>query len=101
MNENTTSALIHALSLVTGFIAPLIAYIVADNETVKENARNALNWQISLTVYLIISGILTIVIVGFLTAAVLAFLDLIFCIKAAMKASGGETWSYPLTVDLL
>ncbi|MFB6180437.1 MAG: DUF4870 domain-containing protein [Candidatus Nanohalobium sp.] len=96
------AALTHILGLFTGFLGPLVIYVTQDEEGfAKENARKALNWQISFTIYVIISMILSVVIIGMLILPVLGLLDLIFCVMAAIKASDGEAWDYPLTISLL
>ncbi|GAB6880643.1 hypothetical protein JCM17823_29170 [Halorubrum gandharaense] len=74
---------------------------VTSDEFVKENARNAINWQIMVTVYTIISVILLVVGIGALMLAALGIVNLVFIVVAAVKASDGKAWSYPLTPDLL
>lgn len=99
--DTTVAAITHLLGLFTWVLGPLLVYIVADDPFVKENAANATNWQIILAVYLVVSGMLVIVLVGLILLPLVAILDLAFCLIAAVKASNGETWSYPLTPDLL
>lgn len=91
------AAITHVLGLLTWIVGPLVVLIVTNNAFVRENAKNALMWQLMLTIYGIISAILILVLVGIFLVFVLLFLDLIFCIIAAIKASEGETWTYPLT----
>lgn len=101
-NGNTSMAAItHILALFTWLIGPLVVLLVTDDEFVKANARKAINWQIWLTVYSIIAGILLLVGLGFLLLPLLGLLDLVFVVIAAVKAADGEVWSYPLTIDLL
>jgi len=99
--DKTLGILSHVLAIFTWVIGPLIVYVVADDEFTKDNARNALNWQISLTIYSIVSGILTIVLIGIVMLAVLGLLNIVFCVMAAVKASDGETWEYPITINLM
>jgi len=99
--DKTLGILSHVLAIFTWVVGPLIVYVVADDEFTKDNARNALNWQISLTIYSIVSGILTIVLIGIVMLAVLGLLNIVFCVMAAVKASDGETWEYPITINLM
>ncbi len=99
--DTTMAVLAHVLALITGFLGPLIIYLIADDEFTKENAANALNWQIIFTIGMIVSVFLMLVLVGFLTAAILGILDLVFIVVATVKASNGETWSYPLTPKIV
>lgn len=61
----------------------------------------ALNWQISLIIYAIISGILMLVFIGILLMIVIGILNIVFCIMAAVKASKGELYNYPMTIKFL
>ncbi|MFH7242819.1 MAG: DUF4870 domain-containing protein [Spirulina sp.] len=93
--------LAHVLGLLTGFIGPLIIYLVTEDPEVKRHARIALNWQISLLIYLFVSVILMFVVIGFFLFFIALLLDLVFCIMAALKANDGIAWKYPLTIPLI
>ncbi len=90
--------IVHILGLFTSFVGALIIYLVSDDAFAKENAKEALNWQISLIIYSIISAILIIVLIGLVLLAILGILNLVFCIYAAIKASDKTTWKYPLSI---
>lgn len=101
-NTNTTdgstiAAITHILGLLTWVVGPLVVMFVTEDPFVKQNAKNAVMWQLMLAIYMIISVILIIVLVGIVFIIILGLLDLIFCIMAAVKASEGKTWKYPLT----
>jgi uncharacterized Tic20 family protein len=68
---------------------------------VKQNAANATNWQIMVIVYATISGFLVLVLVGILLLLILAIANVAFIVLAAIKASDGEAWEYPLTPELV
>ena len=102
--KNTgTAALAHVLGLLTGIIAPLIMYFVLtdEDEFVKENVREALNFQITMIIAFFIAGALTIILIGILIIPVLAVLDIVFCIMAAMKSSKGEEYRYPIALRIV
>lgn len=96
----------HLFSLAQSFVAPvgiigtLISYLVGENE-LKKHSKNALNWQISLLVYSIISAVLVFVLIGLLFFAVLWLLNTIFSIMALVKSSNEELWEYPLTIRFI
>jgi len=52
-------------------------------------------------IYLTISGILAFLLIGLALIPLVLLLDLVFCIIAAVKASKGEAWSYPITYDFV
>lgn len=99
--ENSMKVLVHVLGWFTYFIGPLIFLLVTKEEKVKQHAKKALNWQISLIIYLIISFILVFVLIGFLLIFVLIIMDIIFCIMAAVKANKDELWDYPFAIPFL
>jgi uncharacterized Tic20 family protein len=101
MSKDNIVVLPHILGLFTWFIGPLIFLLVSEDSDMKAHSKKALNWQISLAIYLIISGILMFVLIGFLFIAVLSVMNLVFCILAAVKASEGEIWDYPVTINFL
>jgi uncharacterized protein len=89
------------------FLGPLIIYLVKKNEDpfVADQAREALNFNLSVFLYLLVGGIaavvLTLVLIGILLFPVLfaiVFAWIVLTIVAAVKANGGETYRYPATI---
>ncbi len=93
--------LTHFGGILFGFIPSLLVYLVKNEGWVKENARNALNWQLTSVVYLLISWVLMLVVIGFVLQWLVILLNIIFCLVAAIKASKGESERYPLTVEFI
>jgi uncharacterized Tic20 family protein len=87
--------------ILSGIIAPLIVWQVKKEEDsfIDVNGREALNFQISIGIYALVSVLLIPVFCTgvFLLAAVSIF-DLVFIIIAALKANNGEQYKYPLTI---
>ncbi|MFC7073342.1 DUF4870 domain-containing protein [Halovenus rubra] len=100
-SETTIAALTHVLALLTWVIGPLIVYVVVDDPFVRANAANATNWQVMLTFYIFISAMFMVGYVGIYFAFMLVMLGTVFVVIAAIKASKGECWSYPLTPPIL
>ena len=105
-DENNLGFLPHLLSLLQSFMAPvgLIGVIVtyaAGQGELKKQSVSALNWQISLLIYTIISAVLVLVLVGFLLLAILWILNTIFSIMALIKAGNGEYFEYPMSIKFI
>ncbi len=83
--------------------APLVIWLIKkeDHPFIYEQGKEVLNFQISMTLYFWISGILCFVLVGFLLLPVLAIFEIIVVIIAAIKASDGEPYKYPLTIRFI
>lgn len=102
-DENTWSALGHFGGLVLGLLAPLIVLLVKGKDSARVRAQSveALNFQISMTIYAIVSIPLMIVLVGFITLLAVSVMVIVFSILAGIKALNGEEYRYPLTIRLV
>ena len=104
LDGNTTfAALAHASALVASFLGPILFLVLADDddELVKRNAKNSLNFQILIFIAFVISGILTVVLIGLLMLPIVALIDLILVLMATLKANDGQVYKYPYTPDIL
>jgi uncharacterized protein len=85
------------------FIGPLVVWLIKREESafVAEHAKEALNFNITVTIAYVVFGVLSFVIVGipFLIVTFIAWL--VLTIMAAVKASNGEMYRYPLTLRLV
>ena len=102
-DEKTMAMLAHLLSIFVGFIAPLIIWLLKKDESsfVDRHGKEALNFQISVAIYCLISTFLTIVIIGIFLLIAVLILNFVFIIVAAVKANKGEEYSYPLSIRLV
>lgn len=116
--QQTWRVLAHASALIQfvgipSFVGPLVVWLVRREDMVVEpHAREALNFQLSLIIYfaaLIVIGIIAaITIVGLLLlpifiilALILVVAEVVFAILAALAASRGELYRYPLNLNLI
>ncbi|MCK9554724.1 DUF4870 domain-containing protein [bacterium] len=84
-------------------IGPLVIWLIKKDEMpfVSEQGKEALNFQISMTIYAIVSFFLIFAVVGFFLLFAIAIINLIFVISAAVTASKGESYRYPLAIRFL
>jgi uncharacterized Tic20 family protein len=84
-------------------LGPLVVWLLKRNDYpfVDDQGKEALNFQISMTLYGIIAGILVILLVGIALLALVAVADFILVIVASMKANDGERYRYPFTIRLI
>lgn len=84
-------------------IAPLILWLIKKDEFpfVDYHGKEALNFNISITIYAIVCTILGIVLVGFLLLFILLILVIVFIIKATIAANNGEYYRYPITIRFI
>jgi uncharacterized Tic20 family protein len=117
-DERTWGMLSHLSALVGYFvipfgsiIAPLVIWLVKKDQSqfVGDQAKEALNFQISLVIYAIVGTIigliLMLVIVGlFILIALWSALyigGIVLTVVAAIKANEGQAYRYPLTLRLV
>ena len=110
LNVRTWSAFCHASALLGVFLhfpghvlAPLIVWLLKRDESpeIDAHGKEALNFQISMLIYNALAAVFCIVLIGFLILPVLWVLNALFVIIAAIKASDGELYRYPLTIRFL
>ena len=99
------------LSALAGFVVPAFGHIFGplivwlikrgDSPEIDAHGKEALNFQLSMLIYNIVAGVLCLVLIGFALLAVLHILNVVFVILAALKASEGQMYRYPLTLRLI
>jgi hypothetical protein len=108
--ERTFGMLCHLLALcgyvvpvVGNIVGPLVLWLIKKDEYpfVDDQGKESVNFQITMTLAVIISIVLIPVLIGIvlLPAAILA--DLIFIIIATIKANNGEAYRYPVCLRLI
>jgi uncharacterized Tic20 family protein len=102
-DERLWATLIHVGGIVIGFISPLLGYLLLKDRSafVGENAKNALNFQITVLIGYIASGILMFVLIGFITYPLVWVLSIVFSIMGALAANKGQVYKYPLTIAFI
>ncbi|NMR19321.1 DUF4870 domain-containing protein [Cellulomonas fimi] len=100
-DQRMWSLLSHLGTLLVGFIAPLIVWLVFRERGafVEDQSKESLNFQITMTIVGIVIGIVSVITLGIGTVLYFPFgvLVLIFVIIAAVRSSSGERYRYPLT----
>ena len=101
--QRTMGILSHVLGLITGFLGPLILYLIVteDKAFARQHAKEALNFQITIAIAFFISGITIVFFIGILGFIVFGLLDLIFSIMGAVAASNEQEYRYPLSIRFI
>ena len=103
--EKTMAMLAHLLAIPGGFIAPLIIYLIKkdDSAFIKDQAREALNFQITAVIAMLTFILFTFITCGY-GGILFPFLGIaipVFCIIAGIKANEGEKYRYPLNIRIV
>ena len=102
-DARTWAMLAHLGTILLGFIAPLVVMLTKGNEDafVKDQATEALNFQITLIIGYVASFILMFVLIGILTFFLLIVCAYVFAIIGGIKANKGEAYRYPFALRLI
>ncbi len=84
-------------------LAPLIIWLIKKDEMsfIENQAKEVLNFQISMTIYLLISGILCIILIGIPIIIGLVIFCFIITLIAAISANDGKAYRYPMNLRLI
>ena len=84
-------------------IGPLVIWLLKKDEHpfIDDQGKESLNFQISMTIYVFVSGILVFVFIGILLVFGLLIANVVLIIIASIKAAGGEYYRYPMTIRFL
>ena len=108
--ERTWGKLAH-LSALAGLVLPLIGIVLGplavwltrrdESQLVGDQAKEALNFNISVLLGAIACMLLMLVFVGFLLGTALFIFWLVMTLVAAIKASEGHVYRYPFSLRLV
>lgn len=111
-DEKTMGMLSHILGIVTGFVGPLIIWMIKKDESpfVNDQGKEALNFQITLAVGYVAAGILHLFAMVFVAplACVTSLLfmalgvaSIVFSILGGLEANKGNAYRYPFALRLI
>ncbi len=102
-DERTLATLAQVLGIFTGFLGPLVVYLVArdDQPFAKHHAAESLNFQLTVLIGYVASFVLMFVLVGFLTFFAIWIGALVLGIVATVAANRGEWYRYPINIRMV
>ena len=110
-NETRNWGMLCHLSALLGFVPPFIGVVLGplaiwlikgkEHPFIDANGRESLNFQISMLIYSAILSVTICIGIGLFLLPALWAVDVILIVVAAVKASGGAVYRYPLTIRLI
>jgi len=97
------SQLLDLVSGIGGFVVPLVIWLFKRDSVLNldDQARQILNFRISMFIYIVLCLPLLIFGVGFIGLLIISILYLVFPILNAIRANNGQETSYPLALKIL
>ena len=109
-NVRTWKILCHASALLGVFLhfpghllGPLIVWLAKrdDSPEIDAHGKEAINFQLSMLLYTLISAVFCLVLIGFVFIAILWVLNAVLVIVASIQASDGKFYRYPMTIRFI
>lgn len=102
-DQRMWATLAHVGGIFLGFIAPLVVWLIFKGRGafVDDQAKEALNWQITVAIGYLVGSVLSFIGIGFLLWAVVWIAALVLGILAAVAANKGEAYRYPFAIRLI
>lgn len=84
-------------------IAPMVIWLIKRDSSafVEDQAKEALNAQISVTIYAVVAAVLILIVIGLPLLFAIWLADVILVVVAAVNASDGKRYRYPLIMRLV
>ena len=84
-------------------LGPLLIWIIKKEEYpfVEVEGKEALNFQITVSIAGLIAGLLSVVLIGIPLLIAIGILAIIFMIKAVMETNEGRPYRYPFNLRLI
>jgi uncharacterized Tic20 family protein len=103
-DDKNIATITHLAGILFSFIPALIVWLLKkdDSHYLATQAKEALNFQITVAIALFISGtVLSWILIGLAFIPIIWLANIIFCIIAAVSTSKGETYRYPICLRLI
>jgi uncharacterized Tic20 family protein len=104
-DQKTMAMLSHILGIFTGFVGALIIWLMnkdkPDAAFVNDQAKEALNFQITLAIVYVAGIVLSVILIGIFINLAAWIACLVFSIMGAMKANEGVEYRYPFALRLI
>ena len=102
-DDKNIATVTHLGGTVFSFVPGLLVWILKkdDSAYLADQAKEALNFQITILIASFAAAILMWLLIGFILLPIVWLLNVVFCIIAAISTSKGETYRYPLCLRLI
>jgi hypothetical protein len=104
-DDRLIAMLSHLLALIygIGIFGPLVIYLLKKDQSpfVMENAKESLNFQITVLILAFLCVFLALILIGILLLWALGVLNVVLVIIAAVKANDNKIYRYPINFRLI
>jgi uncharacterized protein len=106
-DDKVLAMLSHLLAIIggLGFLPPLVIWLIKKDDPnasfVTENAKESLNFQITVLILLLVFSVLLLVVIGIFLIWALEIANLVLVIIATVRSNEGKIYRYPFNFRLI
>lgn len=102
-DSKTMGMLAHLLTIFTGFIGPLVIWLMKKDTSpfVDDQGKESLNFQLTLLIGYLISVATSCVFIGLILFPIIWVVALVLAIMATMQANNGVAYRYPFNIRFI
>ncbi len=102
-DDKNIAVITHLAGMLFSIFPGLIVWLLKkdDSAYIADQAKEALNFQITILLAYFVSSVLAFILIGFVLMGIIWMINIIFCIVAAIAASKGESYRYPFALRLI
>jgi uncharacterized Tic20 family protein len=102
-DDKNIATITHLSGMLFSFVPSLVVWLLKkdDNAYIAAEAKEALNFQVSVVIAQLVAAVLVWVLIGFLLMPIIWLANIALCIIAAINTSKGETYLYPFSLRLI
>ena len=102
-DDRNIATITHLLGIFFCIVPALVVWLLKkdDSAYISDQAKEALNFQITLLIAYFLAWILVWILIGFALLLMLWLGNIVLCITAAISSSKGESYRYPFTLRLI
>ncbi len=84
-------------------LVPLLIWLLKrkSDPVLQEQGKEAVNFNLSVTVYALVAGLLCYILIGFVLLPLVLIGHILLVIRAGLRANKGESVRYPLTLRFI
>ena len=102
-DDKNIATVTHVGGILFSFIPALVVWLLKkdDSAYIATQAKEALNFQITILIAHFFAWILLWLLIGFLLTPIIWILNIVFCVLAAISTSKGQVYRYPFSLRLI
>ncbi|MHC4427701.1 MAG: DUF4870 domain-containing protein [Planctomycetota bacterium] len=102
-DDRNLAVLAHLLGILTSFLGALVVWLIKKETSpyLDQQGREALNFQVTILLAHAVGGLTVPIGIGCFILPVVMILNIFFCVLAAVAASRGENYRYPIALRLV